>query len=106
MQVASTPSRCSYLPSETKRASTEIACRHAGDDGEKSPRDVRPKERGEACCNPEVEGKPTIKASGDDWGILLVAIILAILLPWWMFVSLPFMPLLVLMLVCGLFGWK
>ncbi len=43
---------------------------------------------------------------GEDWGILFVAIILAILLPWWVFVLLPFVPLLLLMLVCGLFRWK
>lgn len=55
MQVASTPSRCSCLPSETKRAGTEIACRYPGDDGERSPLDVRPKERGQPCCNPEAE---------------------------------------------------
>ena len=29
-----------------------------------------------------------MKASGDDWGVLLVGIVLAILLPWWVFVLL------------------
>ena len=48
----------------------------------------------------------TQKMAGDDRGILLVAIVLAILLPWWVFVLLPFVPLLLLMLVCGLFRWK
>ena len=33
-----------------------------------------------------------MKEPGDDWGILLVASILAILLPWWVFVLLPFVP--------------
>ncbi len=46
------------------------------------------------------------KMGGKDWGVLLVAIVLAILLPWWVFVLLPFVPLLLILLVCGLFGWK
>ena len=48
----------------------------------------------------------TQKMAGDDWGVLLAAIILAVLLPWWVFVLLPFVPLLLLILVCGLFRWK
>jgi hypothetical protein len=47
-----------------------------------------------------------MKMRGEDWGILLVAIILSILLPWWAFALLPFVPLILLMLVCGLFRWK
>lgn len=42
----------------------------------------------------------------DDWVALLVSIILATLLPWWVIVLVPFLPLLLLGLVCALFRWK
>jgi hypothetical protein len=47
-----------------------------------------------------------MKMQGDNWLILLISIILAILLPWWVIVLIPFLPLLLIMLVCGLFRWK
>ncbi len=42
----------------------------------------------------------------DDWIALLVAIILAILLPWWIMVLIPFLPLILLWLICAFFRWK
>lgn len=42
----------------------------------------------------------------DDWVILLVFIILAILLPWWVLLLIPFLPLLLLWLLGALFRWK
>ena len=42
----------------------------------------------------------------DDWVALLVFIILAMLLPWWVFLLIPFLPLLLIWLACGLFRWK
>ena len=42
----------------------------------------------------------------DDWVFLLVFLILAMLLPWWVFLLIPFLPLLLLWLVCALFRWK
>lgn len=47
-----------------------------------------------------------MKMRGEDWGVLLVAIVLAILVPWWVIMLAPIVPMLVLMAVCGLFRWK
>ena len=44
-----------------------------------------------------------MSAKGDDWAILLVSIILAILLPWWVIVLLPLLPVLLVFLLCGIF---
>jgi hypothetical protein len=41
-----------------------------------------------------------MKRRGGDWQILLVSVILAILLPWWVIVLIPFAPVLLIMLVC------
>ena len=43
-----------------------------------------------------------MKMQGEDWWILLVAIIMATLLPWWVFVLLPFLPVLLILLLGGL----
>jgi len=42
----------------------------------------------------------------DDWVILLLSFILAILLPWWVIVLVPILPLILIGLVCALFRWK
>jgi hypothetical protein len=42
----------------------------------------------------------------DDWVILLVSIILAMLLPWWVIVLVPIIPLILIGLVGALFRWK
>jgi hypothetical protein len=42
----------------------------------------------------------------DDWVALLVSIVLAILLPWWVIVLVPIIPLILIGLVCALFRWK
>jgi hypothetical protein len=47
-----------------------------------------------------------MKMEKDDWVILLDAIILAILLPWWVFLFIPFLPLLLFWLLGALFRWK
>jgi hypothetical protein len=43
-----------------------------------------------------------MKMRGGDWQILLVSIILAILLPWWVIVLIPLAPVLLIMLMCWL----
>jgi hypothetical protein len=47
-----------------------------------------------------------MKMQGDDWLILLISIILAILLPWWVIVLVPIIPLILLWLLGSLFRWK
>ena len=42
----------------------------------------------------------------DDWVALLVSIILAMLLPWWVIVLVPIIPLILIGLVGALFRWK
>lgn len=44
-----------------------------------------------------------MNAKGDDWAILLVTIILALLLPWWAILLLPLFPVLLIILLCGIF---
>jgi hypothetical protein len=44
-----------------------------------------------------------MKMRGDAWLILLVSIILAILLPWWVIVLVPLLPVLLVFLLCGIF---
>ena len=44
-----------------------------------------------------------MKMQGDDWLILLISIILASLLPWWVIVPLPLLPVLLVFLLCGIF---
>jgi hypothetical protein len=44
-----------------------------------------------------------MSAKGDDWVILCVFTILAILLPWWAIVLLPLLPVLLVFLLCGIF---
>jgi hypothetical protein len=36
----------------------------------------------------------SVKLQREDWWILIVSLVLAILLPWWVVVLLPFLPLL------------
>jgi hypothetical protein len=47
-----------------------------------------------------------MKVTGEAWGVLLLSIILVVLRPWWVIGLIPFVPPLLLMLVCGLFRWK
>lgn len=39
----------------------------------------------------------------EDWLVLLISNILAILLPWWVIVPLPLLPVLLVFLLCGIF---
>ena len=45
----------------------------------------------------------TPKLTKDDWSTLLVAITLAAILPWWVVLLLPMIPIVVIVLIGGLF---
>lgn len=50
-----------------------------------------------------VRGMGNVKMQREDWLVLLISNILAILLPWWVIVPLPLLPVLLVFLLCGIF---